>query len=233
MRLPVCPAQTGIFGFILKIKVCEVQTRPPLSCRAEGNYFDIYFAQLRSKWKTEFDCPSLSLSEFLSIKGNIRYLKYRDKPSFFTLWFVLRTSVHVFVEINFLVLQLKSNKQFHLSTLIKQGRAFSQSRFCKLISQSQSQFLRISSSGHYFFFDDILRLEQFRDCSAQQLHNAVHGDEKLRFSARGSKVRLKPAERNVSRRSIDSFDSEVLDWIFDWILDHSMIDGLVFKWIFE
>ena len=45
--------------------------------------------------------------------------------------------------------------------------------------------------------EDILALPNFQEFTYSDIHQAVHSDGQLRFSVRGSKIRLKPPELNV------------------------------------
>ncbi|KAF8567489.1 hypothetical protein P879_10237 [Paragonimus westermani] len=68
---------------------------------------------------------------------------------------------------------------------------------------------------NYLLIDEILLIPQFQQyaCSFEDLVEVVHADSLLRFSVRGSKVRLKPPELNQDR-------NVVLSKKLAWILRH-------------
>ncbi|VDP90377.1 unnamed protein product [Echinostoma caproni] len=65
---------------------------------------------------------------------------------------------------------------------------------------------------NYLLIDEIILIPEFvnLNCTYQDIVEVVHGDSKLRFSIRGSKVRLKPLELNKDR---DVMISKKLSWI--------------------
>ncbi|VDP35618.1 unnamed protein product [Schistosoma mattheei] len=64
----------------------------------------------------------------------------------------------------------------------------------------------------YFLIDEIIQLPEFKKehCTYDEIIDVVHNDALLRFSVRGSKVRLKPPELN---RDPDVILSKKLAWI--------------------
>ncbi|KAK4469796.1 hypothetical protein MN116_007311 [Schistosoma mekongi] len=64
----------------------------------------------------------------------------------------------------------------------------------------------------YYLIDEIIQLPEFRkeDCTYDDIVKVVHSDPLLRFSIRGSKVRLKPTELN---KDPDVILSKKLAWI--------------------
>ncbi|CAH8842039.1 unnamed protein product [Trichobilharzia szidati] len=65
---------------------------------------------------------------------------------------------------------------------------------------------------NYFLIDEIIQLPEFKkeNCTYEDLVEVVHNDALLRFSVRGSKVRLKPPELN---KDPDVILSKKLAWI--------------------
>ncbi|CAL8099152.1 unnamed protein product [Calicophoron daubneyi] len=61
-------------------------------------------------------------------------------------------------------------------------------------------------TGGYLLIDEILLIPEFKqqNCTYEDVVEVIHSDEKLRFSIRGSKVRLKPPELNADRDIIIS-----------------------------
>ncbi|TPP61478.1 tRNA phosphotransferase 1 [Fasciola gigantica] len=65
---------------------------------------------------------------------------------------------------------------------------------------------------NFVLIDEIILIPEFvsLNCTYEDIVELVHGDPKLRFSIRGSKVRLKPPELNKDR---DVIISKKLSWI--------------------